>query len=266
MSQLAFSDALQRDLVFNGKGALANGKNFLEVVVDDPLGHDAAPDYEGAISSLLGFAPDIVIFAMGYSLVGRVLIPGDERWPTANAHPIYVGYEPMSQELFPFIGKSEERRRRFFGLTNVSTTPNNARLVAHFNETFRDKVTRTASPNGSYDAFYMLAYASLATSTDPVTGPSLSRAFSRLEPPGAALDIGPLTILDGYGRLARGENIDLDGTLGHMDFDPRTGESPVDLAILCVDVDRQGVASSVVESGLVFDAREGVMKGKFVCP
>jgi serine/threonine protein kinase len=266
MSQLGFADALQRALVFNGKSALLNGTNFLDVIVDDPFADGARPDFEAAITSLLSFAPDIVVLGSWEALTKGVVIPLEERWPRAVARPTYAGQDPLQADLFPFLGKSADRRHRFFGLTSVSTTPNNARLVAHFNETFPDKVTRTATPNGSYDAFYVLAYASLAVGEARVTGPSLSIAFKRLEPPGRPLDVGPLAILDGYGALARGENVDLDGALGHLDFDPATGEAPVDMAILCADVDRHGVAFDGIESGVIYDARESVLKGALSCP
>jgi branched-chain amino acid transport system substrate-binding protein len=234
-------------------------------VVDDPASPDARPD-DQAIAALLAFRPDVVVFDSGDALMNRVFVPLETRWPERAPRPLYAGALPLPAALFPFVGRSVARRRRFFGLTNVSTTTANARLVTHFNETFADKVTRTATPNGSYDAFYLLAYGVVALGDEPVTGPSLSRAIGRLLPPGKPVDVGPLAILDGLGALRGGANIDLEGTIGHLDFDPATGEAPVDMAILCVGVDRTGVATEGIESGMVYDAHADKLVGELACP
>jgi hypothetical protein len=266
LSELALSGALLEALTFNGTTALRNASNFLEVVLDDPSAPDAKPDYQTAIASILQFLPDIIVFDSGDALMKPVFVPAEARWPEGAPRPFYAGALPLPTDLFPFVGRDASRRRRFFGVTNVSTTTANARLVTHFNETFPDKVTRTATPNGSYDAFYLLAYAVVALGDEPVTGPSLSRAIRRLMPPGKEVDVGPLDILNGFGALRAGANVDLGGTIGRLDFDLATGEAPVDMAVLCVGVDRTGLATEGIESGLAFDAEADKLVGELRCP
>jgi branched-chain amino acid transport system substrate-binding protein len=265
MSQLAVADALRGRLTFNGKSALLNGANFSEVVFDDASTAEATARSETA-TELLSFSPDIVVVASGDALASTVVLPLEEHWPAQVRRPFYAFMQTLPPSIIQFIGKHADRRRRFFGLTPVSTTPNNARLVSHFNETFHDKVDRTDPPNGSYDAFYVLGYASLGAPAGPVTGPALSRMLARLTPPGTPSDVGPLAIVAGYSALIHGENIDLDGTLGHLDFDPKTGEEPIDMAVLCVGAARDGSASGDVESGLVYDARTAKLMGEMNCP
>jgi hypothetical protein len=127
-------------------------------------------------------------------------------------------------------------------------------------------VTRTATPNGSYDAFYLLAYAIVALGEEPPSGLALSRALGRLMPPGREVAVGPLEILSGFSALRAGANIDLDGTIGHLDFDLATGEAPVDMAVLCVGVDRTGLATEGIESGMVYDPHEDRLVGDLRCP
>jgi branched-chain amino acid transport system substrate-binding protein len=165
-----------------------------------------------------------------------------------------------------YIGASVERRRRFLGLTSESTTATNARFVARYNEAFSQTVTRTFSPNSSYDAFYLVAYAALALGDAPITGAALSGAVPRLLPPGKAIDVGPSGIFDAMNELASGRNIDLNGATGRLDFDVDTGDAPVDLAVLCPDVDAHGVATSVRESGLMYDATSRTLRGTLRCP
>ena len=78
------------------------------------------------------------------------------------------------------IGKDASRRRRFFGITSVSTIETNAKFVTHYNESFTDKITRTTAPNTSYDAFYLLAYAVHVTAARAPRGAtSRARASAR---------------------------------------------------------------------------------------
>jgi serine/threonine protein kinase len=266
ISELALSDALLGTLTFNGKTALMNGTSFREIVLDDPLS-SAKVDYEGAIQSLVAFAPHIVVFDSGDALMKTVLLPLEARWPSGAPRPLYADATPLPPETLAYVGTSAERRRRFFALTNVSTTAANARLVTHFNETYgAEKVTRTKVPNSSYDAFYVVAYAALSLGDAPVDGASLSAAIGRLTPPGKPIDVGPLGILEGFGALRGGERIDLNGSIGGLDFDPKTGEAPIDMAVLCIGVDHLGRANEAIESGLVYETRVGKLTGAMSCP
>ena len=168
--------------------------------------------------------------------------------------------------VLAFAAGSTERRRRFFSLTSVSATPTNARFVARYSELYSEMVTRTYSPNSSYDAFYLVAYATLALGSEPVTGTALARAIGRLLPPGRLIDVGPSEIFDALNTLKAGENIDLNGATGRLDFDLETGEAPVDFAVLCVRGGTDPAAAESVESGLTYDATAGVLRGTMHCP
>jgi hypothetical protein len=127
-------------------------------------------------------------------------------------------------------------------------------------------LTPTTAPQPSYDAFYILAYATYALGDEPITGPALSRAIGRLLPPGRELDVGPSHIFEGLQTLRSGGNLDLVGAMGSLDFDPSTGEAPVDYAILCCGVDADGRASGSVESGLIYETRSAKLTGTMRCP
>jgi hypothetical protein len=102
---------------------------------------------------------------------------------------------------------------------------------------------------------------------DAPTGQALAAAFRRLaEPHGTSIAVGSRQIFDAYGLLRGGEAIDLEGTVGHLDLDPRTGESSIDMAILCVGVDDHGVAQDTVESQMVYQAKERKLVGELHCP
>jgi hypothetical protein len=145
-------------------------------------------------------------------------------------------------------------------------TAANARLVMHYNETASKPVTEADAPNSSYDAFYVLAYATYALGDRPVTGATLARSIESLLPPGKPIDVGPSGIFDAYTSLRRGDRIDLNGAFGSLDFDPATGEVPFKHAIECAGIDERGRADHGVESGLVYASDGDRLEGTLRCP
>jgi len=124
--------------------------------------------------------------------------------------------------------------------------------------------------SASYDAFYLLAYATSALAPgEPVTGASLAKAFARLVPSAApgtrpsGIDVGRAGILDAYRALQAGERIDLGGASGALDFDLATGSAPLDQAISCLAVGGGSVRE--IDSGLVFRASSGLLEGTMRC-
>ena len=217
------------------------------------------------IKELLDFAPDIILDWLPAS-AERVVLPLELGW-RGDRRPYYIEGSTYAPTILRFIGRDGERRRRFWAVTNVSSRRQNAELVAHHNLMFpNDRVTLTTAPQPSYDGFYMLAYAVYAAGDGDLDGWDLSKAFEKLLPPGVAIDVGPRGIFDAFRILRSGGGIDLDGSLGALDFDPRTGEAPVDYSILCCGVDRSGAASGSVESGLVYKSLEGRLVGAASCP
>jgi serine/threonine protein kinase/ABC-type branched-subunit amino acid transport system substrate-binding protein len=254
---------LFRALTFNGKSALENGPSFREIVLDDSDPAKLDANTKDVVAELDRFAPQVIIY--GATQPARVIEPLEAGW-SHGPRPRYLWWTAVPRELFAWVGKSAERRGRLFGLEPVSTTSVNARFVMHYNENAATKVSLTFAPNTSYDAFYLLAYASYALGEEPVTGPNLSRAIARLVPPGRPVDVGPEGIFEAYSTLRRGENIDLNGATGSLDFDLATGEAPFDHAVLCIGVDRAGAASESVESGVVFRSAMNRLEGTPRCP
>jgi hypothetical protein len=73
-------------------------------------------------------------------------------------------------------------------------------------------------------------------------------------------------ILAAFGALRGGGNIDLTGATGRMDFDPVTGEAPVDFTLVCAEVDASGKAVGGADSGVLFDVASGRWSGPLECP
>ncbi len=264
----AFSEALFGSLVFNGRSALHNREAFRELTFDASAGTESA-EFASIVAELLRIRPHAIVFSgTPQVMVNALFGPLEKQWPAGERHrPSYASLALLTPEHLAFIGKNVDLRHRFFGVTTVSTTAPNARFVMHYNEVFDEKITRTISPNSSYDAFYLLAYAASALGDgEAPTGPVLARAFARLAPPGRPVDVGVSGIFEAFAALRAGGNIDLNGATGSMDFDPATGESPFDQAIICAAADEHGAAYDGIESGLVWSAKTGKLEGTLSCP
>jgi hypothetical protein len=271
-------DAFLATLRFNGKTALGNGASYREISIEAEAPR-TSPEYAAAARELVAFAPHVVLYAGNTAIIEAVFGQVEDQWPARAAYrPRYASVGLLSEALLAFIGTSRDRRGRFFGVTPESSTVANARFVTRYNEVFPDRITLTISPNSSYDAFYLLAYATYAIpATEQVTGEALSRALGRLAPsgpPGAqparpagrSIEVGLGGIFDAYAALSRGDSIDLVGASGTLDLDPATGETAFDLAILCAGVDAKGRARDGVESGLVYSTAARQLAGALHCP
>jgi ABC-type branched-subunit amino acid transport system substrate-binding protein len=259
----AFAETLFRALVINGKPALENGDAYREFSFDAQAGRE---EYSAVAPQIARFRPTLVVSSANVELIAMV----EDAWPKEDRRrPHYQTPFTVDDELLRFVGTSADRRARVAGITSVSTTVPNARFVVHYNETFDEPITRAKAPNSSYDAFYLLAYASYALAGEggqPATGAALARAIGRLLPPGPKVDVGRTDILGAWGNLSRGKNIDLEGATGSLDFDPETGEAPVNLAVVCASLDSRGSAAKAIESGVVYLAKEGRLVGESRCP
>jgi branched-chain amino acid transport system substrate-binding protein len=265
-SALSFGDALFKQLVFNGKPAVQNGRAYQELTFAAESGGPGA----AALADRVARAASTVVVLLGNGEATVPLVEAVEaRWPAAAPRPTYVvALDPVGP-FAGYLGDSADRRRRLFALSSVSTTETNARFVMRFNDARagEEPVGLTLNPATSYDAFYLLAYAAYALQGAAVTGPALAGAFGRLVPPGEPIEVGPTHVFDALRLLAAGRTIDLQGAASGLDFDRATGEAPSDFALLCPAVDGAGRATGAdVESGVVFRARSRRVEGRMDCP
>jgi hypothetical protein len=255
-----FHEELLEHLRFNGKSAFENGTNYRAFFLAASDVAKLTNEKARITPEVAGFAPNIVLQAAGAPLMSI-----EKSWPGTRPRPHYLVGTDLTGETLDWIGSSVERRRRVLGLQLESTKVHD-RFIQHYNESAAVPITRTSAPDTTYDAFYVLAYATYALGDEPVTGANLSRAIGRLVPPGKPIDVGPASIFEAYSALRRNERIDLVGATGSLDFNLETGEIPFDYAVLCPDIDSAGRAVGAIESGVVFRSAAGVLEGTLHCP
>jgi hypothetical protein len=140
--------------------------------------------------------------------------------------------------------------------------------MIHYNEGYTPKVPRAATPGAVYDAMYAIAYAAFALGDAPVTGrglaamlPHIARIDADAGGPPVGIDVGPTRIFEAFAALRAGRALDLDGAATKMDFDPSTGDTPSDFAVLCVAAGTGGKAGEAVESSVVYRGGTGALDG-----
>jgi branched-chain amino acid transport system substrate-binding protein len=230
------------------------------------FGDTSTPEgLERAATSIVQGRPSIIVVLGQPEKVIPTLGEVETRWPASSPRPTYLIVEDSSVTLAPLIGKKIDARR-VFAISSATVPTRTAHFVLRFNMVHPGEATETINPGGSYDGFYMAAYAALALGDRAVTGPAMAAAIPRLLPPGRPIETGPTDVFAALTALSRGENIDLSGTSGSMDFDPVTGEWSPDFTLLCPAVDREGHVTRDRESGVTYVAKTRSVEGTLRCP
>lgn len=263
ITHLAMAEAFSRQLRFNNKSVVENADAYQELTFT--LETTESPDGIATLPArIMSTAPTFLVVVGDVEFWGP-LLEGVETASTVP-RPIYVILSTSMKNLANFIGKSVGRRQRIFTIQSTENSVTNARFVIRYNDAFQDHVGREFNPSVSYDAFYLLAYATFAAGRD-VTGPSIARAISRLVPPGPLVEVGPTGFDQAVTLLTSGSQIDLQGAATNLDFDLSTGEGPADFALVCSGVGPDGQASGEdVESGVVLRAHSTRVEGTMHCP
>jgi serine/threonine protein kinase/ABC-type branched-subunit amino acid transport system substrate-binding protein len=259
---LGTEDSLLEKLVVNDRRALDSRDDFRVYRCNSGADSSACEQHAEAI---VAFRPHVILFVLSAGDLRPLFRQVEERWPAgARFRPRYLGSEDLDQ-LASFFDERPERRRRFLGLTPPYNDAS-LKLTRRYNAAFHTQLDETQIPAPQYDAFYLLAYAAFAAKDHPRDGTSLAHAFPRLMPPAETLEVGPSTLLEVFGRLARGESVALDGASTLIDLDLATGERRTDFDVVCAGVGAGGRASGSIASGLRYDHIHHVLTGARSCP
>lgn len=259
---LALSEGLLDTMTFNGRSVAENGKLFRAFAYEDEA--EARATLPGALAD---FAPSLIILESTNKVVVTDVLRVFEDRAVPSSRPLYLIAGAIEGDAFiEWLDKRADVAARAFGLTVPSQTAVNLKFTSSYNANFKETLAPSLSPGAPYDSFYLVAYAAYVSGVERPTGADLAVGIERLLPPGKPVDVGPTSILRALEMLQRKESIDLVGTYSRMDFDKSNGESENDCAIQCVR--RESAAGGrleVVESGLVYDAKEHAIRGSFAC-
>jgi ABC-type branched-subunit amino acid transport system substrate-binding protein len=243
------ADLLLTTLRFNGTDVSGNGTARFGRYDFPDLSANPNADVSGAITGITtGLRPNIIMLIGTAEVLTKGLVSIENQWPTGTdspPRPYYVVSEGAKlAELISAVGQSASthpdqklaKRVQVFGPRYNDTLYN--QLQTRYKASFNEPLPDVYGVTGSYDAFYLLAYAMLATqSAASPTGATIATGLARTVAPGLTISAGPSDLSKGAAELALGKNIDYDGVTGPLDFDVSTGECPGDYNLYCVQAD-----------------------------
>jgi hypothetical protein len=256
----ARSDTIFDNLHFNGKTVADNRDDFLYLAVWSSDWFKG--DFSATIAALVKFQPDVVIFDDN-KLLSAILDPV-EAHHRAGAAPRWIGIgDLLSDTLKHGLSSRPGLARRIYEF-EVVRNANRERLRGSMRNMFPE-ASGEVYGDATYDAVYTIAYAAYAASPGrgPLTGATIASGIARLLPPGVPVDVGRAAKFQAFDVLRSGASIDLRGAATELDFDPKTGNSMVDLDVLCLTP--KGDTVSELPSGLRFDGRGSRLEGELRC-
>ncbi len=266
------ADLLSSTLTFNGTTAASNGTAYYGRFDLPDLTANPNADTQAAVTSIVQtFKPHLILAIGTAEVVTKGLDPIEEQWITgtgAQPRPFYVFSEGAKlTQLASVVTASEAAHsdRKLKARVQVFGPRYNDKLY-DLMQTRYSAVNNVAMPDvygvtGSYDAFYLIAYALTASSASEPSGASVADGLKRLVPPGTTFSAGPGDLSNATADLLAGRNIDYDGVTGRLDFDPSTGESPGDYNLYCVQ------SPQFVQTGQYFLSSETRLVGQYQpCP
>ncbi len=263
------ADALEAQLTFNGATAVSQtGSSYLHL----SYGASTAPDLT-KVPTIAAFAPDVV-FLLGFNEAPDVIFTAVEKaWTTpADGHkPFWIlpdAGEVASLWTSDLTADDQRQRVRGTVLGETATSwPNYGKFLASFASVHgADGSADTLGPAGAYDIVYLLAYASVMTKTNPLTGANLVKyGLTQLQtsPSSQMFAIGPSGIDPALTFLQSNASVNLAGVSGALRFDGKGDLTGGDVQIWCVPPASAGagVAGPAIASGVYYDDASGSIKG-----
>jgi len=262
-----FFEKLKDVLRFNGnKTYLANGARYQVFAPDDPRVRSV--NHQATIDQIVGFAPDVLIVAMGPDFTTHYL-PGIEKDWTGSRRPEYITtdlnfiFEPFKNA----VGTNEDLRKRISGSRPGYASELQAN-VEIYDDNYRlrwDYKTPDGAQSG-YDAAYALGMAILSTrAQSDVTGARINAGFGRLLG-GAKIDFRPASIPTA--ALAFGETptstIDVRGLWSELPWNIDTRDFDADVSMYCLKRDGDGLVLEP-NAGVTLRTSTGIVEGTYSC-
>jgi branched-chain amino acid transport system substrate-binding protein len=267
------ADLLSATLQFNGKGTGANGPAYFARFDLPDLTMNPDADTQSVVTNIVqSFKPHLLLAIGTAEVITKGLDPIEEQWSTgadAQPRPFYILSEgakliQLASSVAASVASHPDRklkdRMHVFGPRYNDTLYDLllSRYAAAYNN---EQMPDIYGVTGSYDGFYLVAYALAAIRAPQPTGATIAEGLMHLVPPGTTISAGPYDVSKAIVELAAGRNIDYDGVTGPLDFDVATGDSPGDYNLYCVQ------STGFARAGQYFDSRAAHWVGEYEpCP
>lgn len=268
------------------QGLNVNGTPYTGTQRDDVLdvtfqfvdGVGAGEAKQTVRDKLLAFAPDVIIIVASDEGVTEFMQPLEASYQ-ANAvpeaqRPYWIGARGLrSISMTTYVDSITDAAQKTSFLKRVrGLVP--GRITA-LSQDFFNLRFKAAYPNAQlvdgvrelYDMTYMTAYVmAAAASKGAIDAKALVDNVPSILSGTEGINVGPTSYVSTVKRLAAGEKINLNGTFSAMDYDTKTGETPVDTSVWCIAIDpNTGKSLSNLTTGQYYDAAQKKLVGTFKC-
>ncbi len=260
-----FGNAVEQVLSFNGKGAIANGSNYVRQSVPFDFVNEAS--YTTTVAAMIAAAPDLVIIAQEYDtakLVGAM----NDSWPgTSPPLPriLMLVEDPQVEQNF-----TSPEHNRFAGKLDFLKWDRSAAETANaltFAASYRSVAQQDPAPESErmYDCFFENAYA-LQTAIDQGVTPdgvattTYASAIIALNAPGTLYNVGPTDVPPMLTLLGAKGDPDLDGASGPLEMNAAHGSPVQNVDLDCIQGD-----GGVTPSGVQYNGADGGATGSYSC-
>jgi branched-chain amino acid transport system substrate-binding protein len=247
----------------NGKPALdpANASTFLYADYGNAANPTVDPlVYSQTVDKVLALQPNIVIPIGTNEAIANILGPTEQQWPSGVKRPLWVlphtGLTSALPQQIKTTDPAGTLQKRVLGVTYGSITNTFTQFAGEFAATQSGGVSPySLDASNAYDAFFTLLFATVANGSAPLTGTNLSTSIGKLLPPGTPVNIGSAELNNALTLLSQGQNININGASGPLDFDLSTGDVKEDNQVWCVPATGSGPGFPTF-SGYGFDLNQ----------
>lgn len=212
--------------------------------------------------------PRVIFVGMDSDFTTYYLRLIENGWPESEPRPAYV-LSYLNQELGlleEIVGGNDDLRRRISGTgwwSDAEVALNRQRLEERFQQRRMQRLDQTQF---GYDAFYTAAYAiSWADPRVPLDGAGVALGLDHLLS-GDALHVGPGSIRSALAQLAAGQDMDLTGSSGQLDWDATSRVPQSDVTLWCLGRSNEGSLQLIDSAGPVWHAQNDEITGSYACP
>jgi hypothetical protein len=291
----SLSEVLLENLEFNGANATDNSNDvtgechpedgcFKLVNMPDPT--EGMVDFSQAIQDLTDFQPDVVLLLVSQgTFYNEGMMFVEDAFDQAGHKPYWVTslIEPALIKYVSGGGDIAAPADLYARILGVETASSSGTFYENFQLKYEaqcpDLIASLAGfppwVEHVYDAVYLSAYSHLAEtnynlSADQLTGQQLAKGLGDLAPaghemPGASqsIDLKAGDIGKAFNALVTGNEIDVRGRSGELDFDITTGFPQNDVEITCIYYDSNGDFYDETETGWVWRAADDTLEGSY---
>jgi hypothetical protein len=260
----AMSSALTGGILqFNGRSASENAPDYFRAVsITSSTLATAAPDYTAAIQLLRDFSPHVIISAASSEFITTIIPALEAEAPELEPFYLLSPWEPQDDLMDALLTRLPDIYARLAGVNFASAADSTAydAYQARFDAAF-PAFAGTRGFENFYDAGYYLIHAAAAAGTTaPLRGSDLVNGMRRLLSGPPTFTVGPDDLLPAFVALeTAGSSIELDGTMGPPNFDPRTGGRDEPGSVWCVE------PTHTIETDVLRLDAQGNLTGTFPC-